>query len=483
MTDTTPEPTEGSIPETESLISTGSPESRSSADRWKIAGLIAGAAALVAAVVFAGFVLFGGNTEQSAAEDLFAALENEDLLGVSEVLLPGERDIFFEPLLEVFDELERLGISSQVDLDGLQGLDLQFADLLFEVEEVGDGLAWVTVTGKVTLTVEGQELPIGPLVERYLPDDWADEIPREGETTDLDGFGIAVVSQGRHWYISLAHTIGELARRDAGLPFPAEAAIAEPSGAASPEEALEEMVQGVVNLDIHRLMDVLDPDDTAALRRYSGLFMDDWDSSMAEIQTGLADASVVYSLDVVASSETTEGITVAWIESIPRFDLAMDVPDLGAIGVNLADDCLKILMPPEAAEELLVLMPDLELDPATFDGITCVDVEALGGTLSGADQAAIDPEILYGMPVFGPVYERWMSAFEARDEGDPFDVEFQAIEHGGRWFISPIRSVHRWWMAGMQTLDEVILTELGDGLEYAAQNPEAFEQEMLEYFE
>jgi len=479
----TSEPEDRQTPDSEPGIE--ETEATTTSFRWKVAGLIVGAVGLVAALVFAGFTLLGGDSEKGAAQDFLDALELEDLLGVGEVLLPGERQFYVEPLLDVIEEAERLGISADLDLTGVQGLDLEFADLVLEVEELADDLAWVTISGSVTLTVDGEDLPVGSFLERYLPADWADDVPTDGETTELpDGFGLVVVAFEGDWYVSLAHTIGETVRRDSDVAFPEASVLPDPVGAATPEEAMERLVVALADADVRGVFDVLDPAETAAVRRYSALFMDDWDDIATEFRQGLSENGVTYSIDVVAASERRGDDTVAWIASVPRFSLEVDAPELGgAMRVSLDDECLRILLPDSIIEVLQAASPELMLDAAEFDGAECFDPSSLEDLSATGEEVTIDEELFFGMPVIGPLIERWVTSFENLAEAEASAVQFHMTEHDGRWFVSPFRTLSRWFLAGIGTLDEELLAQVGDDLRLASEDPAAFEQEMYDYLE
>ena len=478
MTDSTPpvpEPGGSSI----SYSDIAAPPRFAASRRWMVVGLVLGIVGFVAAAAFAAVTLVGGgDSRREAAQDFLGALEAEDVLGIGETLLPGERAFLFDPLLDTIEEAERLGILEGVDLTGLQGVDLEFADLEFTVHEVADDLAWVAIDGTAMLTVQGGAVPVGPLLRRYLPDDWAEQLSNITEPTPIaDGFGLAVLKRDDEWRVSLAHTIGEAARRDAGLDFPPSPVLLEPSGAPTPEEAMEQAFLSLVMVDVRGLVDVLDPDETEALRRYSALFMDDWDAGLVEFHAGLAEVGVVYSVDeVVAGSEQREDTTVAWIADVPRFSFEVPIPDLGGVfRISRDGDCLRILLPEQLAEAMRSLPPFAEIDLTDFDGVTCASLAPLESAFPAEQAPDIDTDILLDLPVIGLLVERWSASLENMGEAGASAVQFQVTERGGRFFMSPSRTLHRWFMAGLSTLDQELLGAVGDEIRAAAENPGMFE--------
>jgi hypothetical protein len=63
------------------------------------------------------------------------------------------------------------------------------------------------------------------------------------------------------------------------VAFPEQQPFGEPQGADSAAEALEQAVLAFVNIDLRGFVNVMAPGETAAFRRYAGLFIDDWDAA------------------------------------------------------------------------------------------------------------------------------------------------------------------------------------------------------------
>src|SRR5258706_13909413 len=72
---------------------------------------------------------------------LMDALAAEDVLGVVDLLLPGERDTMRQPLIDMVDHLKRLGVAdTTADLQKVGGFDISFDGVQVEPTErnVGD---------------------------------------------------------------------------------------------------------------------------------------------------------------------------------------------------------------------------------------------------------------------------------------------------------------------------------------------------------
>ena len=443
--------------------------------------LILGAVALIAAVVFAIYMLFlRADSPEEMTDQLFDALDDGDMLGAAALILPAERSFIVEPLLEAVDEAERLGVLIDVDPQAVRGVDFEFSDLTYEVETLADDLVWVAIAGEGGSQVEPAELPLGPLLTRYLPDDWADEIVTDLQRQPFeDGFGLALVNEQGRWYVGLTYTIAEAARREANQDFPTQQPLGVPQGADTPEGALEAATLAIAQLDVRKLIDMLSPAETAAFRRYSQLFIDDWDDAVEEARSGFAEVGLSYSIDeVVAGSQQRGDDTVAWIESIPRFHVAADVPDVGLFAIERDGDCLTIEADDAFLEALVPLVGE-QVDLSQFDGQQCVETDPdVNVAENPVDLLGDDEEILFDAPIFGPLLERWIPSSEDVEEGDAFQVEFEVVGEGGRWYVSPAGTMWRWIFAFTGTLDQALLTDVGDQIQRLSENPEAFEGEM-----
>ncbi len=449
--------------------------------------LIAGIVALVAATVFAGYLLFFRQTSPGGVVlELFESLEREDLLGTAASVAPSEHDFVIEPLLDLVSEAERLGLVAGLDRESVGGVDLDFSDLTYTTEELADDLVWVDLNGFSRASVIPEELPIGPLLERYLPENWDEEIDRGPQATEIeDDFGLAVVKENGTWYVSLSHTIAEAARREAGVAFPTTQVFAEPAGADNPAAALEEAVRAVADLDLRGLVDVLAPGETAAFRRYAALFMDDWDNAIAEARAAMDDSGFSYSIhEIVVGSGSLDDGTVAWVEDIPRFSARLDAPEVGILSFERDGDCVRVSLPAEMVEGLAPLFGE-EIDTSQFDGRSCVDFGSLFEDPGDGSIALPEgqEELLYDMPIMGPLIERWVTQAEELEESEDVTAHFAMVEQDGRWFVSPMGTVWRWMLTFTSTLDEAVLEEVGDQIREAAEDPELFDRRASAWLE
>ena len=115
-----------------------------------IASVIIGILALIAGGVYATNNLIGGTsggkTPEGTVRAIFDSVAHEDVLGVMENMLPGERDALRDPLTHLRDQLVRLGVlKSDFELSGIKGIDLNFANLKFSTTKLSDDVAlpWI----------------------------------------------------------------------------------------------------------------------------------------------------------------------------------------------------------------------------------------------------------------------------------------------------------------------------------------------------
>ena len=214
---------------------------------------------------------------QDPVEQLFTALDHEDMIGVLEALTPAERDILVGRSQRLAGELRRIGVADQnLDLGHLAGVDLQVDGLQLETTKVTDDLAEVrVVAGQLASSVAVDQLPLGQDLRR-LADEGEAEKAAEPQTEDFADHDLRfmVLRRGGSWGLSLGYTIAEAARRDAGLDRPdfGHSAV-QAQGAASPEQAVEGLLGAVDDGDIPGVIGHLDPEEMAALYDYAPLFL------------------------------------------------------------------------------------------------------------------------------------------------------------------------------------------------------------------
>ena len=131
-----------------------------------------GAVAILAGGTFAAVALSssdGASTPSAAVAGFFTALDHEDALGMLDALPAGERNAI-RPLAEEFTaEVQRLGLTSKIDLGQLKGLDVQVVGLKTHSEDLGDGVAGVWIdSGEISVNVIPHDVPIGDNLKNLI---------------------------------------------------------------------------------------------------------------------------------------------------------------------------------------------------------------------------------------------------------------------------------------------------------------------------
>jgi hypothetical protein len=373
----------------------------------------------------------GASSPEAAAQALFDAVAAEDVIGVLDLLPDGERRAVQDPIESMADELVRLGVvGDDLDLSAVGGLDLEFEDLQFETEQLAEGIAVVRLTGgTAVVSVEPGELPIGDDLNALIEDVTGEPIeidPIDDVRTTIEpgegDFEVVAVEEDGTWRISLFYSVAEAARQGAGLEAPDFGAGVEAVGAESPEAAVEALVRAAAEeQDLEAVIALLPPDEMAALQDYAPLFLDD---AQREIDEASDDLEVVVS-DLQLDA-TEDGDTASVAVSGFSVDASMDGEDVSL----------------------------------TFDG-ECVTFEGPEGEVE--EQCAGDLEDL---GVLGEVLR-----FE---DGQVAGV--RTVQVGGRWYVSPTRTLLDSVVVVLGGLDDDVLSSWPDLLDDGF----GFSEEMFE---
>lgn len=405
------------------------PPSRPGRSRAVVAGTVVGVVAVGLAGLFAVQRLGGGAAGGAASPEelgtgFLTSLESEDLLGVIDTLLPGERDSLGEPFVEMVSELRRLEVlSADADLGRLAGFDVEFTDERVDVDPTNvPDIANISLAADVAVTIDGSTLPLGSFIEDRLDDEQLTEL-RGSRSTETDRFEVELtaVENGGRWYFSIFHTVAELARADSGDPdIPDEGVVA--TGGDSPEAAVDLMLDAVESLDLTDLVAVLDPAEAAALQRYAPLFLDDGQNALDEVPLDWEVVEREFRVDG-SGDERTVFIDAIGIEG----DL-----DGSEFSVRFAEGCVELEADGESIEQC---------GTGADEGLDAL-----------ADEA----------PELADFVDELRDAFA---DVEPIGLELR--QRDGAWFVSPFATLTEAILTGMAALDAAeldSLVESGEGL-------------------
>jgi hypothetical protein len=423
----------------------------------RIAAAVVAVGALIGASAFAigsmqGSDDGGASSPEEAVRELVAAVNAEDVLGAMDVVLPGERRTFEDPVVRLVEELQRIDVLSDgADLGKVAGLDIEISLEEATVESVADDIATVAMTGSASVSVNSQQLPIGDLL---LEEAFAGEQP-EGSSTDESPFGgaagepvrITTVEQDGRWYVSLWYSVAEVARVAGGFEaVPAADQAIEPSGGASPEAAMDAFVDDLSRFDLEGMIGALNPDEASALQRYAPLFLGE---AQAEIDDLMQNAGLELTIEDVEYDVNTDGDTAT---IVPTRFMARAAGDGQEATVELADGCTTVTMDGDeqqsCIEDATGVLEDLGL--GALAGL---------GTTGGLTMDRVDGQ--WYLSILGTTFDTLLSVMEQIDRAD-IETFMQGLEDGSIDPFEAMAGIEAGTVDPLQTIDPAPGEEVTD---------------------
>ncbi|HZB39404.1 MAG TPA: hypothetical protein VE487_00480 [Ilumatobacter sp.] len=389
-----------------------------------VAVLAVGAAGVFAVSRFTGAAEGGAGSPTELGTALFTAIENEDVLGTIDLLLPGERELFQQPMIDLVTELSRLDVlTPEADLADIDGIDITLAGTSVTAHETNvPDVVNVDLRADVSATVDGNAFPIGDLVTDNMDPDDVAEIRGTVETTtdELDETLTAVEQDGR-WYFSVFYTAAEKMRASTDHDIPNEGIGAD--GAESPEAAFGLMLDRVESLDLAGMIRALNPGEAAALQRYAPLFLDDAEAEIAAAPLELAITDRQFHVEGEGEQRTVvvDGLTVT-ASGVDEF-----TGDSHSAEIRVDGTCTH----------------------ATVDG---EQFDFCAGDTSSIPEVE---EFLADAPAIEAFVD---SLVQALSDIEPIGVEMR--EFDGAWFVSPTATYTEAILAVLRALDRQELDEL-----------------------
>lgn len=419
----------------------------------KIALAIVGVLGIGAGAAFAVTQLSGkekANTPEEAVESFYRSVETGDFIGMAKTLAPGERDVMLDSMVPLVNELSRLEIlEKNFDLNKVKGYKAKLTNYTASSKMLRPDLAAVTVTGgDFSATFDPKDLPFGD----FLRDQFGKQIDEAEASTSksslklgTDDSPIVVQKVGNRWYLSLNYSIAEAARNENDTPFaiPAKGAGVPAKGAKTAEEAVTDMMQAGANLDIRRMVELLPPDEFAAVHDYAGEFVPNAARELVDIQkqysfklqpklrsVSLADdRRLVQVIDIpmqFTASINEQKIDVSYADKAAKASFtSAEGEDLSA---EYKNNCLNLVLDGEkkngcGRDGIAKLFTDLTGTP--------IDLESLPATTGGIN---------------GPCSVQRKA-----------QLGFTVIKRDGLWYVSPSRTMFDTMTATLKTLDRSTL--------------------------
>ena len=231
----------------------------------------------------------GAATPQEAVRHLADAVDQSDVLGALDTLLPDEVSALRLSIEQTKTEATRVGLLDQkLSLSGIDGLSFKSDNLQFATEELGTGLAIVRATGgTLTSTFDATKFPLGGPLRSALPASGSSLSTGVKDFSSAKTY-LATVQRDGRWYVSLTYTLAEFWRRQGHDNVP-PTPIATAEGFDSPEAAATAFYQRLVAVDLTGLVATAAPGEGEALARYAPLWIPRADATIADARAqGLA---------------------------------------------------------------------------------------------------------------------------------------------------------------------------------------------------
>ncbi len=450
-------------------------------------GRLAWVAAIVGALVLLGGGAFfaltalgasgGGETPEDAVDQMLVAINGEDFLTIGELLDPAERRTIVEPMLtDILPELERLGVFDEsLDPADVDGVDFELADVTYRIDPLADDLQAVYFTsGTASSEATAADFPWGDAIRDRFSDNFEDT-PRTTEDIEDDGTPLVLVERDGRWYFSMWHSIAEQARLESGdaLPLVGDMPIA--LGSDTPAEAVESMMQDMVDLDIRSVIGRMDPAEAAALYRYSPIFLGEaegelnslrreaaaegvsWEITNMEFDTEEDGDDAIVTMRAFTVTVTTPDIDVVVTWSSERISVELNAtidgetvtgsmeitPRRWTIAGSAGGESIDLSVDVDPDAETITLSGDVSGEP--IDGQLSMDADGVCSEFSFRGMDADESGCLEKLFEEGGVdssFSRLQIAqfFAAADQEYP-GIPLAAHRTDGRWYMSPTMSV------------------------------------------
>ena len=350
----------------------------------------------------------GADNPEAAVQAFFDAVEDEDALGVVESLAPAERDLIVASVRSLADQLERVGVGEDVDLQKVGGVDVAVTDLELRTKGLHPDVAAVEVSGgTIAIAAKLADLPLGQALRGALAEEGGRDLDEPLDASSPIDLTLVTVKSSGGWHVSVLYSLAEAMRAGSDAPVPDFGNGIPARGASSPTAAVEAMVAAFNEQDHARMIELTPPDSMAVLHDYGpGLLaeVDDGGDGDGESDLRLEDVE----LGEPEGSGDTRRIPLEGY----RFVLGL----LGETTMSFTYDgaCVTSTVPTFSG---------------VFDGGTEVADEPDGTKRCVGDPATGQFDLGSILPPAGPLLF------------GPGDADIVVVERNGAWYVDPARTV------------------------------------------
>ncbi|WP_214404856.1 hypothetical protein [Pseudonocardia lacus] len=224
----------------------------------------------------------GSDTPAAALQAFTQDLNSQNLIDAASRLHPAEAQLAADAGDVLVDELVRLNVlkpNAELGLGSIEFKDLQIDEAA--AEQVRDDLVINKVTGGQIISQQGfGDLPFtDEFAQKAFPDgmvpttnapttvDIKDLVEQNGEPLRM-----ASVKVGSEWYVSLFYTAADYGLRAEGEQWPAQSVPA--VGADTAQAAVQDTVQAILDQDMRRIIELMDPAELQVLHDTGEVIID-----------------------------------------------------------------------------------------------------------------------------------------------------------------------------------------------------------------
>jgi hypothetical protein len=262
----------------------------------------------------------GAASPTEVAEKLVKAIEDSDVLGVIDLMHPGERELLQDAFLDGAKELDRLGVikkSSESQSTKLSEFRIENLDI--QERCIADDICNISLTGYISGDVDGQT-PLGEVFRNSSTfedietvEDLIEEVTGSRDSSireDFEDITFTTIKFEGRWYASIGFTLAELIREDSSTLENDSGLL--PFGKESPEEAVDSFFRAIEIFDVRGVVEQLDPREFSPAQRYAELFVKSLNRS---IQDEISDTDFDWDItklttEVVKKSSSTAQVRI-----------------------------------------------------------------------------------------------------------------------------------------------------------------------------
>ena len=351
----------------------------------------------------------GAATPTEVAEKLVKAIEDSDVLGVIDLMHPGERELLQDAFLDGAKELDRLGvIKKSSESQSTKLSEFRIENLEIRERCVSDDICNISLTGYISGDVDGQT-PLGEVFRNSSTfedletvEDLIEEVTGSRDSSireDFEDITFTTIKFEGRWYASIGFTVAELIRDDSSTLETDSGLL--PFGKESPEEAVDAFFRSIEIFDVRGVVEQLDPREFSPVQRYAELFVK---SLNRNIQDEISDTDFDWDITKLTTEVVKKSSSSAQVR-IKDFSIRIEERDYY-----------------EGRTEI-------EIDVTHSGDDVRLLVSANGDSEQYQLRDFINDEI--SKSIVESDYEKFLKTF----------MSFTTHKREGKWFVSPVSSV------------------------------------------